>query len=138
MKKINLGQSFKDFIKNGKRYLEYLMKVDFRELFVNILILLCILVLAMFAYIPISVFSGIIKNFIAIFPIFTPVTILLYDWIFGVLGIAVSAIAFILLFNMRFEDIEYFKKQINEKPKKEEPKPSTEEEIELPKAKKTK
>lgn len=138
MKKFNLAQSFKDFIKNGKQYIEYLMKVDFKELFVNVLILLCILVLSMFAYIPVGIVSGIIKNFIAIFPVFTPISILIYDWIFGVLGTAVSVIAFVILFNMRFDDLEYFKKQINEKPKKEEPKPNKEEEIELPKTKKNK
>lgn len=138
MKKTNLKDMFKNFVKNVKEYVNYLMKVDFRELFINVLILICILVLATFAYIPVGMVASVIKGLVAIFGIFSNVTLLIYDWIFNVLGLGVSVVAFVFLFNLRFADIENLKVQINDKPKEEDKSKKKDDDIELPKTKKSK
>lgn len=138
MKKTNLKDMFKNFVKNVKEYVNYLMKVDFRELFINVLILICILVLATFAYIPVGMVASVIKGLVAIFGIFSNVTLLIYDWIFNVLGLGVSVVAFVFLFNLRFADIENLKDQINDKPKEEDKSKKKDDDIELPKTKKSK
>ena len=45
------------FLKNAKEYIDYLMKVNFRDLFVNTVILLCIIVLSALICIPLGRFE---------------------------------------------------------------------------------
>lgn len=138
MKKLEFKKAIKDFGKNVRSYAEYLMKVDFGELFVNVLILLCILALSCFAYIPSGIIKGIFKGLLRVFEFkFTSTFLYLCDWVFDVLGLLCCVIAFILLFNMRFSDIEEYKKQFEDKPKKEDI-VAEKDELVLPKTKKTK
>ena len=102
------------FFKRAKAYIDYLMKVDFKELFVNVVILFCMIVLAAFMFIPVGIVQDVIRSFIQVF-VSMPVTIgLLYNWVFYLLSFALSILAFMYLFNKRFEDLEAFKTQVKE------------------------
>lgn len=138
MKMFNIVKVFKDFVKNIKSYAEYLMKVDFGELFINVLILLCILILSCFAYIPSAIIKDILKGLITVFEgMFSFTGLYLFDWVFNVIGLFCTVVVFAVLFNMRFADIDEFKKQFEEKPKKEK-KEDEVDKIDLPKPKKSK
>ncbi len=129
---------FKDFIKNVVSYAKYLMKIDFRELFINVLILFCILALSSFIYVPISVVKDLLFSFISIFGVMPDIAMGIFLFSFNLISAVLSILIFIRLFNMRFDDIEALRKQINDKPEKKESNTPELEELELPKAKKKK
>lgn len=131
----------KEFIKNLKEYVDYLMKVNFKDLLINTIILICILLLAAFAYIPASILRDIIRSFITAFTSFNGVTSMLFECLFKIVGYGCCIWAFMYLFNKRFDDIKAFEEQVKgEEPKKvvvnkNKTKATEVEEIELPKAK---
>lgn len=127
-----------DFKKNLKQYIDYLMSVDFGELFINVLILICILLLSTFLFVPVGMIESIIRDFINLFGDLPNLFYSIYSWLFTVISTIISALAFVYMFNKRFEDIEAFKKQMKEKPEEKEIKKDKEEELELPKAKNSK
>lgn len=138
---------FKDFFSNIKRYIDYLMKVDFKELFVNTIILICIILLASLVYLPIGIIQDLIRSIIVIYARFTGNSSLLFEWFFNLLSAICAFVAFVYMFNKRFEDIDALKKQINNKSnkitdnkkkidvKKDQEEKKEIEEIELPKTK---
>ena len=87
----------KEFIKNLKEYVSYLMKVDFKELFINTIILVCILALATFVYLILSLLTIFIK--------FSAIVAAIYHWIFKLISFVLAVLAFMYLFNMRFKDV---------------------------------
>lgn len=134
-----MKKMFKEFLSNLKEYIDYLMKVDFKELFINTLILICMLILSAFFFIPIGIIQDVIRSFIIIFVDFNAITGSLYNWIFYVLSFVVCIGAFIYMFNRRFSDLEELKKQIKNKDgKKIDKVKEKDDELELPKAKNNK
>lgn len=127
----------KNFIANLKSYVNYLMKVNFKELFVNVVILFCILVLAAFVYIPVGLVQELIRSFVVIFVSFTELSVKLFNWSFSFISLILAVVAFIYLFNKRFSDIEFFKQQVQGKNEKIKIVVDSEkgEELELPKSK---
>lgn len=125
---------FVNFKGNFKKYIDYIMSVNFGELFINVLILICILLLSTFVFVPIGMVESIIRDFIGLFCGMPNFLSSLIKFIFTVISTIVSVLAFVYLFNKRFEDIEAFKKQMNEKPGEKVVK-KDEEELELPKTK---
>lgn len=125
---------FVNFKGNFKKYIDYIMSVNFGELFINVLILICILLLSTFVFVPIGMVESIIRDFIGLFGGMPNFLSSLIKFIFTVISTIVSVLAFVYLFNKRFEDIEAFKKQMNEKPEEKVVK-KDEEELELPKTK---
>lgn len=132
---IKMLKNFKD---NFKKYFDYLMTVNFGDLFINVLILLCIVLLSTFVFIPVGLIESVIRDFVLLFVDMSTMVLSIYDWIFTLLSTIFSLLAFIYLFNKRFEDIEAFKQQFNNKKrsdnsvKNDEP---TKDSIELPKVK---
>lgn len=128
------------FKTNFKKYFDYLMTVNFGELFINVLILLCILLLSTFVFIPVGLIESLIRDFIILFVTLPTIVLSIYSWIFNLISTVLTFLAFIYLFNKRFDDIEAFKKQLKEKPqvKEENDAKTSEEELELPKTKETK
>lgn len=135
----------KDFVHNFKNYLKYLMRVGFKELLINVLLLICILLLACLVYVPIGVLQELIRSFIVIYATFEGTGAQLFYWFFSFISAVCAFLVFIYLFNLRFQDIEAFKEQMqndsgkkdnNKNVSKEEPQKGEEEEIVLPKAKK--
>lgn len=130
---------FKEFLSNFKEYIDYLMKVDFRELFINTLILICLLILSAFFFIPIGIIQDVIRSFIIIFVDFNVITGSLYNWLFYLLSFVVCIYAFVYMFNKRFGDLEELKKQIKNKDvKKAVNTKEKDDELDLPKAKNNK
>lgn len=132
----------KDFIKNVKEYVSYLMKVNFKELFINTGIIICIVLLSTVVYIPLKVVGDLLRSFIDIFVRLVNKPALLFDWVKELLCLSGCFVAFMYLFNKRFSDLEAFKKQINSKNNKADIKndkdTNNQEEIELPKIKQSK
>lgn len=128
---------FKKFLKNFKSYIDYLMTVNFKELFVNVAILFCIIVLASFMFVPIDMIQELFRSLINSFVVLSETAIGLFDTFFLLVSTIVAILAFIYLFNKRFDDMEAFKNQVKNKDSK---KKSTKEDndFELPKAKETK
>ena len=50
----------KDFLKNGKKYIDYIMGLDFTELIINILEILGLVILSGLVYIPIGLVQDLI------------------------------------------------------------------------------
>lgn len=134
-----MSDMFKNFIKNVKNYIEYVMKVDFGELFVNVVVLLCILLLSALVFVPIELVRDIIRSLIVIYVKFDGTLSLMFNWIFYLFSSIVFFIAFIFLFNKRFSDLDTFKKQASRDEKKAPKDQSRKEEkdtdLDLPKAK---
>ena len=58
---------FKDFGKNFKNYFDYLMTVNFKELFINVVILFCIIVLAAFVFVPVGIIQDLVRSMVTLF-----------------------------------------------------------------------
>lgn len=128
---------FINFKGNFKKYIDYLMSVNFGDLFINVLILICIILLSTFVFVPISMVESIIRDFISLFGGMPNFLSSLINLVFNLISTVVSILLFIYLFNKRFEDIEAFKKQMSEKPEEKVVKEDSEK-IELPKTKNSK
>ena len=127
----------KKFWKRFKDYFSYLMTVDFKELFINLVILVCIILLSSFVFVPVGLVESLIRDFIFLFITLDSFVLQLYNWLFDLIATLGSVYAFIILFNKRFEDIEAFKKQIKGKPQETKVQEETkkDDELELPKTK---
>ena len=108
----------KEFLKNFKEYINYLMKVNFKDLFINTIIILCIVLLSALIYVPIGIVQDLVRSFVVIFVNMVGVPALLFDWFFRCIGAIAFVIVFMFLFNKRFEDLEAFKKQVDGKDNK--------------------
>ena len=140
-------KKIKEFGKNFKSYVDYLMTVNFKELLVNVLILICIIILSLFVFIPVGIVQELIRSFIVVYASFSDLGLQIFNWIFLLISVICSVLLFGYLFNRRFSDIEKFKEQVKEslvkkdnkknEVKKEEPENvATDDEIVLPKTKK--
>jgi len=98
-----MKQGFNDFVYNLKMYLKYITKVGFKELFIDVLILVCLAVIASFVYLPIGLLRDLIRSLFITFVQFNAVIGSIYNWIFNVISAIVSLIAFGYLFNMRYD-----------------------------------
>lgn len=106
---------FKKFGVNLKKYCDYLMTVNFADLFINVLILICILVLSSFVFMPVGLLKTLIRDFILLFAEVNGLFLSIFDWIFTLISTILTAFAFVYMFNKRFEDLDTLKKQLNEK-----------------------
>lgn len=132
-----MKEMFGKFKVNFKKYFDYLMTVNFGDLFVNVLILLCIIVLSTFLFIPVGLVESLIRDFILLFIDLPSIVLSIYAWLFTLISSVLAFLAFVYLFNKRFDDIEAFKKQLKEKPVTKEVN-NNEEELVLPKTKEKK
>lgn len=107
---------FKDFFKNFKAYIDYLMTVEFKELLGNVGILFCIIMLSLFTFLPVSIIQDFVKSIIlTIIDAFEGSQGDIFNIVFYAIGIITSFLSFVYLFNKRFEDLETFKDQIKKK-----------------------
>lgn len=133
-----MKKMFINFKGNVKKYIDYLMSVDFGDLFINVLILICILVLSAFVFVPIGMVESIIRDFVNLFGGLPELFYSIYSWIFNIISFLVFAIAFVYMFNKRFEDIEGLKKQMKEKSVEKVIEKEEKDMLELPKTKDSK
>lgn len=103
---MKLIKMIKNFFPTLKKYIDYLMKVGYKELFVNTVLLFCLLLLAAFVYVPIGVLEDLINSTIQLFTSISGTVGAIYTYIFTIIKALCAIIAFIYLFNLRFEKIE--------------------------------
>ena len=96
----------KDFLKNLKNYFSYIMKLGFGELFVQFLILLVIVVISCFIYIPIQLIQDLLLSILVLFIDGNSAVIPVYNVIFKVISTVCIFLGFIYLFNKRYDDVE--------------------------------
>ncbi len=104
MKKV--GLIIKKFFPTLKKYINYLMKVGYKELFINTVIIFCLIVLSAFVYVPINLVQDFVKETLQLFFGFGDVFSVVYYYLFKVLSAICAILAFMWLFNKRFETME--------------------------------
>ena len=125
---------FKKFGTNVKKYVDYLMTVNFVDLFINVVVLVCILLLSLFMFVPIGMVASLLGDFITFFIEGNVIISKVIQWISSLISTVLALFAFVYMFNKRFEDLEKFKEQVENKPQKKE-EINAEDELDLPKAK---
>lgn len=125
---------FKKFGTNVKKYVDYLMTVNFVDLFINVVVLVCILLLSLFMFVPIGMVASLLGDFITFFIEGNVIISKVIQWISSLISTVLALFAFVYMFNKRFEDLEKFKEQVENKPQNKE-KINAEDELDLPKAK---
>lgn len=133
MKKIKL--IIKNFFPTLKKYVDYLMNVGYKDLFINTIIIFCLILLAAFVYVPVGLLQDLILTTIQLFINLSGIFSKIYFWLFHVLSAVCAVLVFMWLFNRRFEDVE---KQNQEKEDKKvtKDKVNSDDNFDLPKAKK--
>lgn len=133
---------FKNFLKNFRAYIDYLMTVEFKELFANVGILFCIIMLSLFTFLPVSIVQDFVKSIIlTIINAFEGSQGDIFNIVFYAIGIFVSFLSFMYLFNRRFEDLEAFKEQVKKnktETKSKKVNDKKDEDLDLPKEKDSK
>ena len=94
---------FTEFVYNFKMYCKYLMKVGFKELLIDFLILLLIVAIASFAYVPTYMLHDLVRSVISSFVTFEKVGSTIFDAIFKVIGGLCCLSLFAYLFNQRYD-----------------------------------
>lgn len=105
----------KQFLKNLKNYIDYIMKLDFKELFVNFMTIIMMVILSCLVYLPVGVVRDALYQFILIFINTGTVFFTVYNIIFNLLCGLIAMYIFIYMFNKRFSDIDKLKKELKEK-----------------------
>lgn len=138
-------QMVKDFFKNGKKYLDYIMGLDFTELMINILEIIGLVILAALVYLPIGLVQDLIYEIVRSAFGASEVVFKWYTVLFRFFTGVVAIIVFMYLFNRRYSKLdELIEKDIMRNRKAKEKKEHKEndgnneekkEEIDLPKKK---
>ena len=134
---------FKDFLKTGKKYLDYLMGLGFSELMINIIEIIGIVLLSSLVYIPFAVFQDLIYELIRIVMGTSEEVFRWYNILFGVATGLVAICIFVYLFNKRYSKLEKLiekdaaraKKYKDKSEHHGEAKETVQEEMDLPKKK---
>ncbi len=96
----------KKFFKVGKHYISYLMKLGFKDLFVNFIELVILVGLALLVYIPIGLVRDLLYKIMVFFLSGSTTLYFVFDLVFTIISIVVCLCCFIYLFNKRYEDVE--------------------------------
>ena len=136
----------KDFLKNGKKYIDYIMGLDFTELMINIIEIIGLVILAALVYLPIGLVQDLVYEIVRSAFGASEVVFKWYTVLFRFFTGVVAIIVFMYLFNRRYSKLDELiekdvmrnrkakeKKEHNEENK--EIKEEFKEEIDLPKKK---
>ncbi len=130
----------KKFGKVVKNYINYIMKLGFKDLLVNFIELIILVVIAALLLFPVDVVKELLFKIITAFTQVSNGVYKFYDIIFTVIEAAVCFCFFIYMFNKRYEDIDKIRRRKEDnKPNQEVEKTDfqkrnvADEEIELPK-----
>ena len=139
-----------DFIKNGKKYIDYIMGLDFTELMINILEILGLVILAALVYIPIGLVQDLLYEILRSAFGSSEILFKWYSVLFRFFTGVIAIIVFMYLFNKRYSKLnELIEKDVMRNRKNKEKKEKVEvkeekaeakhdvkkEEIDLPKKK---
>ena len=98
--------SLKKFLKVGKNYIDYIMKLGFSELLVNFIELIILVAISLLVMFPVSAVKVILYSFVSLFTKTNQTVYLIYNIVFLIINSVISLALFIYMFNKRYEDIE--------------------------------
>ena len=99
-------EQLKNFFKVFKNYFNYLLKLEFKEFFINVIeIILLILLTAVIVYVPLGIIENLLLSVFKILKINKEIVLYIYSFVFEVIKALVAAYVFILFFNKRYENI---------------------------------
>ena len=98
--------SLKKFLKVGKNYIDYIMKLGFSELLVNFIELIILVAISLLVMFPVSAVKVILYSFVSLFTKTNQTVYLIYNIVFLIINAVISLALFIYMFNKRYEDIE--------------------------------
>lgn len=98
-----MRKNFSDFIYNLKMYFKYITKVGFKELFIDVIILIALAIISSFVYIPVGLVSELVRNLLSVMITFKGTFAEIYIWVFNVLSALAAIALFIYLFNNRYD-----------------------------------
>ena len=81
-----MSNMIKKFAGNFKKYFDYIMTVNFGDLFINVLILLCIVLLSTFVFVPIGLIESLIRDFLLLFIDLPGMLLSIYSWVFTLIS----------------------------------------------------
>lgn len=130
----------KDFLKNSKKYIDYLMKLGFKDLFANFAEIIMLVILACLIYLPFGVLRDAIYQLFVTFLNLGTIFFSLYNIILNLACGIVAFYLFMYMFNKRYADLEKLQ-QAEKKPVlgnslNKEMKKNNFDELDLPKKKK--
>ena len=96
----------KKFFKVAKNYINYIMKLGFKELFVNFIELIILVVISMILLFPVDVVKELLFKIVLVFIGSSDTIYKIYDIIFTIIEAFVCIGFFIYMFNKRYEDID--------------------------------
>ena len=97
---------FKDFMKNGKKYIDYLMGLDFVELFVNVVEIIILILLASLVYLPIGLIQDLLYELLVAVVGVSETFFKWYTILFRFGTGVIAIIVFIYLFNRRYAKLD--------------------------------
>lgn len=109
-----MKEYLKKFFKNVKSYIDYIMKLGFKDLFVNFVVIIILVILASLVYLPIGLIDDLLFQVISIVMNSSVIFVKIYDLIFSILSAIFAIFAFIYMFNIRYDDIEKIRNNKND------------------------
>ena len=109
-----MKEYLKKFFKNVKSYIDYIMKLGFKDLFVHFVEIIVLVILASLIYLPIGLIDDLLFQVISIVINSSVIFVKIYDLIFSILSAILAIFAFIYMFNIRYEDIEKIRNNKND------------------------
>ena len=128
---MKIKEMFKDFGKNFKFYIDYILKLDFGELLIKFFELVIVVLLALIMYIPVYLIREFIYSVLSLLGNYSVYVNLVIDILINGCALVVCILCFIYFFNRRFEDLQKEIKNKEEITRKEKTK-KVEEELDLP------
>ncbi len=100
----------KEFLKNAKKYIDYLMKLDFKDLFANFVEIIMLVILACLVYLPFGVIRDAIYQFFVTFLNLGSIFFSIYNILLNLLCGMVAFYLFMYMFNNRYADLDEIRK----------------------------
>lgn len=117
-----MGNLLKNFLKNLKEYLSYIMKVGFIDLFAQFFTLLIILLLACFLCVPLGLLQDVIVSALRLSGSSANALYNLIDLLFKIVSLVCVLVGFMYLFNKRYDDVQKMKDDLKKQEEKQEEK----------------
>ena len=95
-----------DFLKNGKKYIDYIMGLDFTELIIKIIEILGLAILAGLIYIPIGLFQDLLYEFVKLAFGTSEIVFKWYSVLFRFFTGVVAILLFMYMFNKRYSKLD--------------------------------
>lgn len=113
-----MSKELNNFKKYMKKYIDYIMTLDFKKLGIHFLSLAFSVFICLLTYIPVSLVADLVIQFMGILPLnISTIVFSIVDWIFLLISFIIFASCFVYMFNRRYEEL--YNEEINTEMKKE-------------------